>query len=74
MKTVFTNTEINNEWSVNFLQNSLLDIQYTIEFSIGRSTANSTFDREEAVLYFFEFASLSSKIFQLRKEEKTEES
>ena len=43
IETVFTKTEMNNEWNVNFLQNSYLGIQhaYFIKFSIGWSTSET---------------------------------
>ena len=36
-KAVFVKTEINNEWNINFLRNTSLDIQHTYsrEFSIN---------------------------------------
>ena len=36
-EAIFTKTEMSNEWSINFLQISLLDIQHTYssKFSIG---------------------------------------
>ena len=45
MEAVFTKTVMNNEWNINFLQNSLLGIHfYSSEFFIGWSTSETPFD------------------------------
>ena len=45
IEAVFTKTEMKNEWTINFLQNSPLNIQhtYTSEFSISHRTSETPF-------------------------------
>ena len=42
---VFINSEVNNKWGVNYLQNDFFRVQntYSNEFSIGLSTLESLF-------------------------------
>ena len=58
-ENLFTKVEMNNDWNINFLQDSPLDIQHTYfsEFSISQSTFETPLLMlyESSLSYFFEW-------------------